>query len=125
MRLLQTCDQVSENLVAPLQQALEAASGLVRSPDGEWAKQLELLPIDGGSQAYLPASYEVVIESVESFVSSSQKISETVVEERQDAAISTAVTEALEQFADRWISIDAGWSPGTIGGIEAYLSRCA
>ena len=114
------CDQVSENLVAPLQQALEAASGLVRSPDGEWAKQLELLPIDGGSQAYLPASYEVVIESVESFDQQfAEKISETVVEERRDAAISTAVTEALEQFADRWISIDAGWSPGTIGGIES------
>ena len=115
------CDEVSNNLVAPLEQALKDANKHHFGVSDEgWPAQLELLPIDGGSQAYRPAGFEVVIESVETFDQRfAEKISETVVDERRDAAISAAVTEALEEFAERWISIDAGWAPGTIGGLES------
>jgi hypothetical protein len=114
------CDQVSENLVAPLQQALEIATRRLRDTQGAWARQLELLPIDGGAQAYRPASYEVVIESEGTFDQQfGEKISATMAEPRREAAIRAAVTEVLTEFAERWIEIDAGWGPGAIGGIES------
>ena len=114
------CAQVSQHLVVPLQQALEAASKHVRDIEGDWTRQLEMLPANGGAQAYRPASYEVVIESVETFDQQfGEQIAVTMGETRREAAISAAVTEVLSEFAERWISIEAGWNPGTIGGLES------
>ena len=114
------CAQVSENLVAPLLQALEATTRRVRDTQGDWVHQLRLLPVDGGVQAYRPDSYEVVIEKVETFDQQfGEQISATMAETRRDAAIDAAVTELLVEFAERWISIEAGWRPGTIGGLES------
>ena len=114
------CEQVSQHLVRPLRQALNDASKRVRDIDGEWTRQLAVLPTHGGVQAYSPDSFEVVIESVDTFDQQfGEQISATVSETRQETAISAAVTEVLVEFSERWISIEAGWRPGAIGGLQS------